>query len=209
MKWTVIIALILYVSVAFAALGVIGAPELIGLGEKDAEVGVALAANQFLGAFGLYIIIIGALVATASALNATMLGSSRLAYMLAKEKVFPSKFSNISKAKVPNISVFFTAFISILLTLLAGGVLAIASIVSLIFSQIYFIINFTNFKVRKLTNSNAIIPILGMILTATYIIILIFSYIINIETEIFTLTVVSIVEVITIIFVVYLKKKKI
>jgi amino acid transporter len=206
MKWAVFIVMILYVFIALVALGVIGVSGLIGLGQQDAQVGVAMAANQFLGVFGIYIVITGALVATASALNATILGSSRLAYMLAKEKVFPGIFSRISKAKVPSISILITSIISILLTIIIGGILAIAGIVSIIFSQIYFIINFTNYKVRKQTNSNALIPLISMVLTASYLVILIVFNIVNFKTELMTLIVVTLIEMITI--VVVLQKKK-
>ncbi|MFX0073342.1 MAG: APC family permease, partial [Candidatus Hermodarchaeota archaeon] len=207
MKWAVGISMLLYCLVGFTAIAVLGTSGLIGENVHDSEVAIAYAALNFMGTYGMLIIIIGALLSTSSALNATILGSSRLSYMMSKDKVLPKSLSKMSKNKVPYISVIVTSVLSLIITIFTGGALAIAGLASLIFAQIFFIINYTNFKVRKTTESNAFIPIIGMILTAGIFIIYLTFSIIDIEHEIYALISFIIMESATVFFVIHIKKK--
>ncbi len=133
-----------------------------------------------------------------------MLGSSRLAFMMSKDKVLPEKFSRISKNKVPYISIIITGILRIIPTLFTGGALAIAGVAGLIFAQIFFIINFSNFKARKSTNSNAVLPIVGMILTGSLFTILMVYNFLNFE--IFVLISFFLMEGVTLFFVFHISK---
>jgi hypothetical protein len=97
---------------------------------------------------------------------------------------------------------------SIILALLTGGALAIAGLAGLIFTQIFFIVNFTNFKARKLTKSNVIIPIIGMVLTAGFFSVLLFYSFLNFLQEIFSLLSFIIMETVTLLSVYYHSKNK-
>ncbi|MFX1443724.1 MAG: APC family permease [Promethearchaeota archaeon] len=207
MKWAVIFAMIIYYLVGFTTMAVLGVSEIISEDAHNAEVSIALAALISIGILGMFLIIFGALLSTTSALNATMLGSSRLAYMMAKDEVLPQKISKINKNKVPFISIITTGIISIILALFTGGALAIAGLAGLIFAQIFFIINLTNFKVRKVTGSNAILPITGMILTSSFFSILLFYSFINFDQEIYSLLSFFIMEAATIFFVFHIKRR--
>ncbi|MFX1257770.1 MAG: APC family permease [Promethearchaeota archaeon] len=207
MKWSIIVAMIIYCLVGFTTMAILGPFELLNKGVHDAEVSIAKAALNSMGTYGMFIIIICALLSTASALNATILGSSRLAFTMSKDKILPKKFSEINKNKVPYISIIITGVLSILLTLFNSGALALASLTGLIFSQIFFIINFTNFKARKETNSNAFLPIIGMILTGSFLIILFIYSFLNFEQEIYSLISFSIIEGVTLFFVLHINNK--
>ncbi len=207
MKWALVTSMVFYCAVGFTTMAVLGVSGITGEGTHDAEVSIAVAALISIGILGMFLIILGALLSTASALNATILGSSRLAYMMAKDEVLPQKISKINKNKVPYISIIITGIISIILALSTGGALAIAGLAGLIFAQIFFIINFTNFKARKETGSNAILPITGMILTASFFSILIFYSFFNIYQEIYSLLSFFVMEVAAIFFVVHIKRK--
>ena len=207
MKVALIISMIIYCLVGFTTMAILGVSGIIGEGVHDAEVSIALAALISIGILGMLLIIFGALLSTTSALNATILGSSRLAYMMAKDKVLPQKMSKINKNKVPYVSIIFTGIISITLALLTGGALAIAGLAGLIFAQIFFIINFTNFKARKVTNSNAILPVAGMVLTASFFGILIVYSFFNIYQELYSLLSFIIMELASIFYVLHIKRK--
>ena len=206
MKYSLLISMIIYFLVGFTTMAVLGVSGLMGDNPQEAEVAIATAALISIGTLGMFIIIIGALLSTTSALNATMLGSSRLAFMMSKDKVLPEKFSRISKNKVPYISIIITGTLCIILTLFTGGALAIAGVAGLIFSQIFFIINFSNFKARKDTNSNAVLPIVGMILTGSLFTILLVYNILNFENGIFVLISFFLMEGVTLFFVFHISK---
>ena len=208
MKWSLIISMIVYIAVAFTAVAVLGFSGLIGDNIHDAEIAIAHAASSFMGPLGTFVIIIGALLSTSSALNATMLGSSRLAYMISFNKFFPKFFSKISKNKVPYNSIIFTSVFSILISIFTGGALAIAGIAGLVFAQVFFIINYTAYKSRKVIQSKSVINLLGMIFMALLFIILIINYVIQLETEIFSLIAFVCIEVVTLLFVLNIKRRK-
>jgi len=207
MKWSFIISMILYVFVAFTAVAVLGVNNLIGNTSQKGEIAIARAALNFMGPFGMIIMIIGVLLSTASALNATMIGSSRLAYMISVDGYFPKMLSKVSKSRVPHVSIIITGFLSILLTILTGGALTIAGIAGLIFAQIFFIMNFTNFKVRRKINSKTIFPLIGMIFTSIFFIILLIYKFINIRNELISLVSFFIIELAALLFVFHRKNK--
>jgi len=153
------------------------------------------------------IIIIGVLLSTASALNATLLGSSRLTYMMAKDKILPKTLSKISKNKVPYNSIIIIGLLSTILAILTGGALAIAGVAGLVFAQIFLIINFVNFKARKQTNSKKIYPLIGMMFNICFFLILIIYSIINIKQEIVSLISFLLIEGITLFFVFHINHK--
>jgi amino acid transporter len=206
MKWSLIISMIIYIAVAFTAVAVLGVSGLIGDDIHDAEIAIAHAASNFMGPFGMFAIIIGALLSTSSALNATMLGSSRLAYMISFNQIFPKFYSKISKHKVPYNSIIITSIFSILLALFTGGALEIAGLAGLIFAQIFFIINYSAFKSREIIQSKSILTLLGMALMALLFITLIINYVIHIDSEIFSLIAFICIEILSLFFV--LRKKK-
>jgi amino acid transporter len=210
MRLSVIISLLVYVSVGFTALAVLGLTKLIGTG-NDAEIAIANAALSFMGPFGAVIVIIGALLSTSSALNATILGSSRLIYMLGKDGMIFKKLSVINKNKVPGNAIILISILSVTFTIVTGGALAIATVAGLIFSQVFFVMNFTNYKVRKKTSSKSTFPIIGMLTTSFMFVILLCNNILNFEKEYIALIIFILIELFTasMVILIYLKKQKI
>ncbi|NHJ21825.1 MAG: APC family permease [Candidatus Lokiarchaeota archaeon] len=208
MKWSLIISMLIYIAVAFTAVAVLGVSGLVGGSSSDAEIAIANAASNFMGPLGMFVMIIGALLSTSSSLNATMLGSSRLAYMVSFNKVFPRFFSKISKNKVPYNSIIITGVFSVVLSLITGGALAIAGIAGLIFAQVFFIINYTAFKSRKVIQSKPIINLLGMVFMALLFITLMTNYLTHLDSEFYSLIAFACIELVTLFFVLNLRKKK-
>jgi amino acid transporter len=209
MKWSLVISMFIYCVVSFTALAILGVTGIIGEGIDDAEVAIANAALNFLGPYGMIIIIIGALISTGSAINATILGSSRLAYRMAKDGIISKSLAKVSKNKVPYLSIIIISFLSVGLTIISGGALPIARITGLIFAQIFFIINFSNYKINHITESKKIFPIIGMVFTALLFIVLIIHMFLNIQNEITTLISFFVMEGAAIVFVRHIYSDKV
>jgi len=82
---SVVLVVILYVLIAFITVGTVPESEL--LSAKDYA--LAVAAKPALGQVGFTVVAVAALLATFSAINATIYGNSRLAYILATEGELP------------------------------------------------------------------------------------------------------------------------
>ncbi len=82
---SVLTVIAVYVLVAIVALGHMSPAAL----ERAKDYALAEAARPFLGDAGFVLIAIAALLSTASAINATVYGSARIAYSLAKDGVLP------------------------------------------------------------------------------------------------------------------------
>ncbi|WP_248904684.1 amino acid permease [Halocatena marina] len=77
-------------------MGRIGAPAGVeGYIEANAEVAMALAAQYYLGGFGFYVIIVGALFSMLSAANATILAGSRVKLAMSRRNHLPQQFEDL------------------------------------------------------------------------------------------------------------------
>jgi amino acid transporter/nucleotide-binding universal stress UspA family protein len=109
------ITMIVYLSVVFVSLAAVppaeGLPTWQLLG-KYGEKGIIKAAEGFMPTFGIFFILFGGLFATLSALNATILASSRVAFSMGRDWMLPNRLSQIHPArKTPVLAVSITGFI--------------------------------------------------------------------------------------------------
>lgn len=160
---TVIIATIIYILVAFTALG--GTDYTIFANDPEkAEYALAIAATPILGAAGFIIVSIGALFSTASAFNASLFGSSRMTYVMARDRIFPRFFQTVSKkSRVPYISILTISGVTLILTLTLD-LAQIAQLASSIFLILFAIISLSSLVLRKKIKANFIIPLLGFLM---------------------------------------------
>jgi amino acid transporter len=163
MYFSIIIVLIIYVAVAVITVGVLGwSTEL----ETHGEVILTLSASVFLGDAGKWIMALAAIVSAASAINATLLGSSRLSYMLSHEKVIPVSISKISpKTRVPARAITISGIISILFVILFD-IRLVATIASIIFMGIFGAVNIS--AIKLLEGRKRIPSTIGAILIILY-----------------------------------------
>lgn len=76
------------------------------------ETGIVRAAENFMPAVGVLIIVFGGLLATMSALNATVLASSRVAFSMGRERVLPAQLATIHPIRrTPHVAVLATGVI--------------------------------------------------------------------------------------------------
>ncbi len=163
---TVIIATIIYLLVAFTALG--GSDYTLFAGDSEkAEYALAIAATPILGKAGFIIITLGALFSTASAFNASLYGSSRMTYVMARDGIFPRFFQTVSKKRrVPFISILVISGLTLIFALVLD-LSQIAQLASSIFLILFAIVSLSGFVLRKEIKANFFLPLLGFVLATT------------------------------------------
>ena len=130
---SVISVIILYVFVAFVAVGSI-APDQIALAQDFA---LAQAARPSLGQFGFTLVAIAAVLSTLSAINATLYGAARLSYVIATEGELPDFLED----KIWNqslVGLLITTSLALLLSNFAGlsSISTWVALASLLFLQL-------------------------------------------------------------------------
>jgi len=137
---SVIIVIFLYALIAIITVGTV--PEHILMKAKDYA--LAVAAKPALGQFGFTIVSIAALLATFSAINATIFGNARLGYIIAKNGELPSIFEK-EKGNIPDMGAIITATLSLVIANTIN-LTEIAIIGSASFLLIFFLINISAYK---------------------------------------------------------------
>ena len=119
---SIIVVVIIYVLVAFVAIGAVKVPASAGnipvwdyLAEAK-EVAIVRAAEQFMGRWGGILILISGLASTMSALNATIYSSSRVSFAMGRDSNLPAIFGRIHpKMKTPHWAVAISAVLIIVM----------------------------------------------------------------------------------------------
>lgn len=162
---TIIVSTVIYLFVSFCTLAGTSYLNFTGENADQAEFALAIAAEPVIGQAGFILIAFGALFSTASAFNASLYGSSRVIYVMARDGVIMTIFKKLSrKARVPFVSIItisaFTAILSIALNLQQ-----IAQLGGLIFISMFAAVCFACFRLRKKVEANWVLPMLGFILS--------------------------------------------
>jgi len=156
---SVILVIVLYVLIALITVGTVPESEL--LSAKDYA--LAVAAKPALGEAGFIIVSIAALLATFSAINATIYGNSRLAYILAVEGELP-KFMDAEKRNIPYMGALLTALLSLTMANTIS-LEEIAIIGSASFLLVFFVVNIAAYRLSVEINANKIIISLAIIVS--------------------------------------------
>jgi amino acid transporter len=158
----------IYIFVGMVAVGNLTVAQV----QHDKEYVLAVAARPVFGATGFALIGFAALLSTASAINATLFGSARLAMTMAKQNALPKIFSLRRRVRpVPWVSL-------IVLSALAAGFLLltnltiIATFASATFLVIFSAVNLSAFRLRKKIGIGAIPPLAGLALAVASLIVL-------------------------------------
>ena len=146
----------LYILIAVVTVGNLDINQIVNA--KDYA--LAAAAKPFLGNFGFRLISVAALLSTASAINATLYGASRISYIIAKDGELPEMLEK----KIWNRPIE-GLLITAVLTLLMANIFdlsSISTIGSAGFLIIFAAVNTANIRLRRKTGSNLWIPLLGV-----------------------------------------------
>ncbi|MFX0114132.1 MAG: APC family permease [Candidatus Hodarchaeota archaeon] len=129
--------------------------------EKVAEYALAAAAEPMLGKFGFVLIAFGAAFSTASAFNASLYGSSRMAYSMGSKEygMLPSKFAELhSETRIPGFSLRIVAF-SVFLLVLSVDLETLASLGSIAFLSDFLVVNLSAVRLRLRNEADHILII--------------------------------------------------
>jgi amino acid transporter len=138
--------LILFVSLAAVHPG--DTPSWKFLGEFK-ETAIVRAAEGFMPAIGVAIIVAGGLLSTMSALNATVMAASRVAFSMGRDLWLPKSMSRIhARRRTPHVAIITTGII-LLITAVALPIEAVGSAASLIFLLTFALVNLSVIVLRR------------------------------------------------------------
>ncbi len=148
----------LYVLVSLVTVGNLPIGEIIAA--KDYA--LAEAARPFLGSPGFIMIAIAALLSTGSAINATLYGTARVSYIIAKEGELPEGLERETWHR-PIEGLLITSGLTLLIANIFD-VSRISTMGSSGFLLIFAVVNASNARLASMTGSRRWIPILGVII---------------------------------------------
>jgi len=168
----VVLVASIYFIIALAAVLAIPAQDLI----KNKEYALASGAADIMGSFGRDLVIIGAVLATSSAISGTMFGSSRQMARISEDGYLPKLLSYRDKSTIPSYAIIAMATTASAL-ILAGGLQLILEFGSITFLLVSLLMAIANFKIRKETDSSTLFTIIAILgLSVGSILILWYEY---------------------------------
>lgn len=129
----------LYVAIAVVVVGSLSPQDIV----KSADFALAEAASASLGQVGFVVVAISAVLATFSAINATLYGSARLSFTIATEGELPANLE--TRTWNQPIGLHITAFVGLAMAV-ALPVQSISALASAIFLAVFAAVNATAFK---------------------------------------------------------------
>ncbi len=166
---SIIVTTLIYILVSLVAVGNLLPAEI----NRYKEYALAVAAKPFLGHAGFLLIGLGALMSTASAINATLFSTARLGFVMAKEKAVPKLFSHKERTKdIPFVSLIAITVVSILFVN-TMDLTVISSFASSTFLLVFASINLAAFRLRQRISMHPIPPLLALALCLASLLVLI------------------------------------
>ena len=145
------ITVTMYLLILFVSLGavsVVGETTWQFLG-KYKETAIVRAAEDFMPAFGVAVIVFGGLLSTMSALNATVMAASRVAFSMGRDHLLPKQVAEIDPVRrTPKVAIILTGGI-LLAMALTLPIEAVGSAASLIFLLTFALVNLSVIVLRR------------------------------------------------------------
>jgi len=154
---SIVIVVLLYVIISIGALFVIPLDEMA----RDKEYALAAGAENAIGKIGSLLVIVGALLATSSAISGTLFGSSHLMAEIAEDGFLPRRLAK-RKRNIPTIAIVSMAFTASIL-ILSGGLRLLVEFGSITFLVVSLLMAIINHQIRHKTDSSGLITILSVI----------------------------------------------
>jgi len=151
------LAILIYVVISLGALFAIPTEDII----KNKEYALAAGAGNILGKLGTNLVILGAILATSSAISGTVFGSSRQMSVVAKDGYFPHWLAIRKKNSPQNAIIAMAGMASVLI--LIGGLELILEFGSITFLLVSLLMAIANYKIRAKTNSSTLLTGLSII----------------------------------------------
>ncbi|MCP4541160.1 MAG: amino acid permease [Chloroflexi bacterium] len=149
---SIAIVVTIYLAVAFALLGAIptpdGSPTWQFLG-RNAEQAVVEAADRLMP-YGTIVLLIGGLMSTLSALNATLYSSSRVSFSMGRNRDLPDFFAKIHPTRhSPYWAVLVSGALIILMPMLLPRIEDVASAANIMFMLLFSMVNISVITLRR------------------------------------------------------------
>ncbi|HIP17789.1 MAG TPA: amino acid permease, partial [Sulfurovum sp.] len=162
---------LIYFVIAMGSVLAIPVEDLI----KNKEYALASGAAEIMGDLGQNLVIIGAILATSSAISGTMFGSSRQMARIADDGYLPTILS-LRRQHIPTYAILAMTSTATLL-ILVGGLQLILEFGSITFLLVSLLMAIANFKIRKQTNSSTLFTLISIGgLSVGSVLILIYEY---------------------------------
>ena len=157
----IVLVVFIYFIIALSAVLAIPAEDLI----QNKESALATGAGDIMGSLGQNLVIFGAILATSSAINGTLFGSSRQMARIAEDGYLP-KIVSVRKNNIPIYAIMTMGVVASLLIAM-GGLRLILEFGSITFLLVSLLMSMANFKIRNETKSSlgiTLISIAGLLM---------------------------------------------
>ncbi|HPQ43986.1 MAG TPA: APC family permease [Syntrophales bacterium] len=166
---SILVTTIIYILVSLVAVGNLLPAEI----NQYKEYALAVAAKPFLGHAGFLLIGLGAILSTASAINATLFSTARLGFVMASEKAVPQLFCHKERTKdIPFVSLIAITAVAIVFVN-TMNLTVISSFASSIFLLVFASINLAAFRLRRRIGLHPIPPLIALVLCLASLVVLI------------------------------------
>ena len=149
---SVAISVAIYLMILFVCIAAVKAPGMTSwefLGEYQ-ETAIVMAAENFMPGVGVVIIVVGGLLSTMSALNATVLASSRVAFTLGRDRWLPAAMARIHpKRRTPHVAIVATGVV-VLVMGISLPIQVVGSAASLLFLLVFAAVNLSLLRIRRM-----------------------------------------------------------
>ena len=164
----IVITSLIYITLAVVGVGNMSVPDLIA----DKEYALAAAARPVLGNAGTVLVGLAALLATSSAINATIFGATRMMAEMGDEGTMPALFGRRNRENAPWVAVLVLSGLGLAFTV-AGGLTVIAAFSSMTFLLVSMGVSVANLRLRRQTGARRWLIWLGLALMTTTVVLLI------------------------------------
>lgn len=173
------IAVTIYLVISLGAILAIPFDEII----RNKEYALASGAEHVIGHWGTDLVIIGALLATSSAISGTVFGASRQMSVIAQDGYLPNFLAG-RKDQIPVYAIITMSAFAFLLVL-AGNLIVILEFGSVTFLLVSTLMAYANYKIRHLTGSSIIISVLSMLVLIFGTVLIIYYELMNQPEQLF------------------------
>ncbi|MDQ7049191.1 MAG: APC family permease [Enterobacterales bacterium] len=153
----IVLAILIYVIIAVGAILAIPFDEIV----ENKEYALASGASKSMGHWGTDLVIIGALLATSSAISGTLFGASRQMAVIASDGYMPKQLMT-KRHNIPTVAIITMALFAFSLILI-GNLEMILEFGSVTFLIVSFLMAYANHLQRDKTQSHAFITVFSML----------------------------------------------
>ncbi len=130
------VALIIYLPLLFviSTAGMAVGDSIADVSRENPETIIAIAAENYLGGFGYWLVMIAGILSMLSAMQANLFAASRVAMSMARDRTLPGKMAKTSrKSKIPRLAVASTGLLCLIISAILPDLASAGAASSLIF----------------------------------------------------------------------------